>query len=60
MRSNKRPLLRPLLRVLALASSPLIDARGPSRLRLRVHRLRAQTAPLGAELERALQTGAEA
>ena len=49
MRSDKHPFPQPLLRVLALAASRVVDARGPSRLRLRVHRLRAQTAPIGVE-----------
>jgi hypothetical protein len=43
MRFNKRPFLQILLRAAVLAASPAVDARGPSRLRLRLHRLRAQT-----------------
>ena len=58
MRSDMRPFPRSLLRALVLASSPVIDARGPSRLRLRVHRLRAQTAPIGRELSQEMRTGA--
>ena len=49
MRSDTHRFLQPLLRVLVLAASRVVDARGPSRLRLRVHRLRAQTAPIGVE-----------
>jgi hypothetical protein len=44
------PFVQVLLRTVVLASSPVVDAHGPSRLRLRLHRLRVRTAPIGAEL----------
>lgn len=50
MRSDMHPFVQALLRALVLTSSPVVDAHGPSPLRLRLHRLRVQTAPIGAEL----------
>ena len=50
MGSGSRLFLRWLMRALILASTRVVDARGPSRLRLRLHRLRVRTAPLGTEL----------
>jgi hypothetical protein len=44
------PFVHALLRALVLASSPVVDAHGPSGLRLRLHRIRAQTAPIAAEV----------
>jgi hypothetical protein len=42
---ERHPLPQVLLRALLLATSPMVDAGGPTRLRRHVHRLRARTAP---------------
>jgi hypothetical protein len=50
MRFDERRSWQSIVRALVLVSYLVVDAHGPSRLRLRLHRLRALTAPIGGDL----------